>query len=276
MHTATISEASGIMKAAYELTAIVIVLMLAQSVLGLAFRDQYRDAAWIALTWLGNDWVTLVVALPLLAGGLAATTRGSSRGLLLWLGALGYALYNYAYYLFGAALNAFFPLYLAAVIAAALALIVSLSTIPARSIARRFPSHAPVRLIGGYFLFVSLSLSVVWIGMWFAHVFAGMPTPIEPEAFKVVAALDITLMVPALALGGGLLWKHRPWGYVVAAIAGVQASLYLLVLSINSINFVVRGLANPPGEIPLWGSLAAVTFAATLLLFAHVGPRVEV
>jgi hypothetical protein len=32
---------------------------------------------------------------------------------LLWLGAVGYAFYNYAFYLFGAALNAFFPLYVA-------------------------------------------------------------------------------------------------------------------------------------------------------------------
>ena len=104
------------MKAAYKLTVVVAGLMLAQSALGLMFRGQYRDVEWIAATWLGNDWVTLVVALPLLAAGLVLTRRGSAAGLLLWLGTLGYAIYNYAYYLFGAALNAFFPLYLAAVI----------------------------------------------------------------------------------------------------------------------------------------------------------------
>jgi len=265
------------MDTAYRLTAIVTCMMMAQSTLGLLFRSQYRDVDWIATTWLGNDVVTLLVALPMLAVSVRLTsTRGSPRALLLWLGTLAYALYNYAYYLFGAALNAFFPLYLTAVIAAALALVVSLSTIPPGSIAQRFPSNTPVRLIGGYFLFVSLSLAAVWIAMWAAHVFAGTPTPIEPEAFKVVAALDITLMVPLLAIGGALLYNHRAWGYVVAAIAGVQASLYLLVLSINSIIFVVRGLANPPGEIPIWGSLAAVTFAVTLLLFAHVRSHVEV
>jgi hypothetical protein len=35
--------------------------------------------------------------------------------------------------------------------------------------------------------------------MWAAYAFAGRPTPIEPEAFKVVAALDLCLMGPALA-----------------------------------------------------------------------------
>jgi hypothetical protein len=38
--------------------------------------------------------------------------------------------------------------------------------------------------------------------MWTAYVFAGRPTPVDPEAFKIVAALDLSLMVPALTVGG--------------------------------------------------------------------------
>jgi len=109
-----------------------------------------------------------------------------------------------------------------------------------------------------------------------AHVFAGRPTPIAPEAFRLVAALDTVLMVPALAGGGILLWRRNVWGYVIAAMAGVQSSLYLLVLSINSIVFVARDLAEWPGEIPIWTSLAAATSAATVLLFAHAERHLEV
>jgi hypothetical protein len=83
-------------------------------------------------------------------------------------------------------------------------------------------------------------------------------------------------MTPPLAIGGILLSRRQAWGYVITAAAGVQASLYLLVLSINSIIFVVRGLSEPPGEIIVWSSLAAMTVAATLLLFAHAGRRLEV
>ncbi len=63
---------------------------------------------------------------------------------------------------------------------------------------------------------------------------------------------------------------------VIAAIAGVQCSLYLLVLSINSIVFVARDLADWPGEVPLWSGLAAATSTATGLLFAHAERRPEV
>ena len=264
------------MEAACKLTAALGGLMLAQAGLGLMFREQYRDVEWIATTWLGNDWATLTVALPLLAASLRSIRRSSGRALLLWMGILGYALYNYAYYLFGAALNAFFPLYLAALITAALALIRALAVNSSSDIARWFSERTPTRLVGGYFVVVGITLAGIWLGMWAAYVFAGRPTPVEPEAFKLVAALDTVLMAPALVGGGILLWQRKPWGYVISAIAGVQASLYLLVLSINSIIFVARGLADWPGELPLWSGLAAATSAITSLLFAHAVGRLEV
>jgi hypothetical protein len=80
-----------------------------------------------------------------------------------------------------------------------------------------------VRIVGGYLVFVASGLSSAWMTTWAAYVFAGRPTPVEPEAFKLVAALDITIMVPALALGGVLLWRRNAWGYVVAAIAASKA-----------------------------------------------------
>jgi hypothetical protein len=77
-------------------------------------------------------------------------------------------------------------------------------------------------------------------------------------------------MVPALASGGVLLWRRNAWGYIVAAIAGIQGSLYLLVLSTNSVVMILRGLAEAPGELPVWGTLAVTTTAVAVLLLANV------
>ena len=260
---------------AERFTPVIASLMLAQSLSGLLFPDQYRDVEWIKATWLGNDWVTLVIGVPLLVTGRVLTKRGSRRGLLLWLGMLGYAIYNYAYYLFGAAFNAFFPLYLGTLVMSALALILALSNVDVAMVARNFRPQTPVRIIGGYFAFVGLGLASVWLIVWGAFVFAGRPTPIEPEAFKLVAALDSVLMAPALVLGGVLLWQQKAWGYVVAALAGVQGSLYLLVLSVNSAIAIKRGLAAAPGELPLWLALAVFTSAMTLLLLTNARGRLE-
>ena len=254
----------------YILSAVLAALMVVQSVLGLVFPGQYRDVEWIRATWFGNDWVTLVVGAPLLVASVLLARRGSVRGLLLWLGMLGYGAYNYAYYMLGAALNAFFPLYVVSLVLSVVTLILALSRIDVAEVAASFRPKTYVRIVGGYLVFVAVGLTFVWMVMWAAYVFAGRPTPIEPEAFRLVAALDITIMVPALAFGGVLLWRRNAWGYILAAIAGIQGSLYLLVLSINSAVEILRGFAEVPGQLPVWGTLAVTITAVTALLLANV------
>jgi hypothetical protein len=157
------------------------------------------------------------------------------------------AVYNYAFYLFGAALNVFFPLYVLSFLLGTVTLGMLLSHLDVDAVACSFGDQTPVHLIGGYLVFVAVGLAIVWLGIWGAYAFAGRPTPVEPEAFKVIAALDLSFMVPALAVGGVLLWKRRPWGYLTATIAAIQGGLYLLVLSVNSAIAISRGL--PPANV---------------------------
>src|SRR4051812_12736501 len=68
--------------------------MVSQSVLGLLFQEQYRDAEWIKAMWFGNDWVTLLIGAPLLVVALLMARGGSVPGLLLWFGLVGYGFYK--------------------------------------------------------------------------------------------------------------------------------------------------------------------------------------
>jgi hypothetical protein len=219
----------------------VVGVMTLQSALGLLLQGQYRDAPWIKATWFGNDWVTLAVAVPTMTAALVRTQHGSTRWFLVWLGMLGYAVYNYGFYMFGAALNAFFAVYVAAVLLSSVALVQSLARTDLPSVAASFPASTPVRAIGGYLTVVGIGLAAGWLMLWAAYVFAGRPTPVDAEAFKIVAAMDLAIMAPALICGGVWLWKRSPWGYVVAPMAGVQASLYVLVLSLTSLIAIERG-----------------------------------
>jgi hypothetical protein len=134
-------------KSPYLFSIALAALTLVQSILGLLFQEQYRDAEWIKAAWFGNDWVTLILASPLLI---------------------------------------------------------------------------------------------------------------------------VSIIVPLLMFGGILLWRRHSWGYVIAAIAGILSTLYLIVLSVNSFVAIQRGTADAPGEIPAWGTLALLTAIATLLLLSNV------
>ncbi len=258
------------MRAARLLTVALLLVMLMQAALGLLVPAQYRDVDWIRASWFGNDWVTLIVAVPLLFLGLVSTVRGHARGLLVWLGMIGYALYNYAFYLFGAALNAFFPIYVLAFVLAVIVLILGLSHLDVDQLAPTFRQTVQVRAIGGLLIFIGVGLAFVWMVMWAAYVFRGRPTPVVPDAFRLVAALDLSLMVPALTVGGVLLWQRTPWGYPIAVIASIQSALYLCVLSTNSLVAIHRGLVDTPGELPLWGALTLLTTIVALSLLANI------
>ena len=116
-------------------------------------------------------------------------------------------------------------------------------------------------------------MATVWIVIWAAYVFANRPTPVEPDVFKLVAALDLSLMVPTLTIGGVLLWRRAPWGVLVAGIAAIQAALYLLVLSVNSVVAVQRGLVRAPSELPIWIPLTLFTTVIASALMANVRPE---
>jgi hypothetical protein len=263
----------GSLDAPRRLTVGLVVVMAAQSVAGLLHPEEYRDAEWIKATWFGNDWVTVAVVVPLMGLAVVRQHERPSRWLLVWAGTLAYAIYNYAFYLFGAALSLFFPLYVASLALAIVVLILLVGRLDGASVARRFSRNTPVRTIGGYFIVIGVGLSSVWIAIWGAYVFGGRPTPVDPEAFKIIAALDLVLMVPALMCGGAFLWMRHRMGYVLASIAGIQAALYLTVLSVNSLVAIRRGLTAAPGELPMWVPLAIATSAATGLLIANMRER---
>jgi hypothetical protein len=246
-------------------TSALVALMMAQALLGLLWPSAYRDPDWIRATWLANDCITLLIAAPLLwVSGREASA--STRAELVSLGTVGYSVYNYAFYLFGAALNAFLPLYVITLGVAIVTLTSGLVRVDPIAVHRQMRTAVHARLLGGYLIFVASGLSVAWTATWAAYTFGGRPTPIDPEAFKIVAALDLLWLVPTLAAGGTLLWKQRPWGFVLGTAAAVQGALYLLVLSVNSTLAIRRGFTAFPGELPIWVPLMGLTWTAALLL----------
>jgi hypothetical protein len=72
-----------------------------------------------------------------------------------------------------------------------------------------------------------------------------------------------------------LLWRRMPWGYLIAAIAATQSALYLFVLSVNSVVAIQRGIADAPGELPIWGPLTIFTAAIAVFMFVNVRSEVQ-
>ncbi len=261
-------------KTVVYLTVAIVVLALIASAGGLLLDDLYRDNAFVRTTWLGNDAVTLFLAIPILVAAMVFSRRGSLKAQLIWLGALDYMLYNYAFYLFGSAFNAFFLIYAALLGLSIFALIIGMVNLDVEEIHRQFHAHTPVKWIGGYFLFVASGLSLIYVAQSMAFVATGqLPAivTITEHPTNVVFALDLTLLIPWMAVGAMWLMKRKPWGYVIAGILSVKGPLYTLLLGVNSVLVMSAGLAET-SELPLWGMLTVLGLVAGALLFGNMRP----
>ena len=232
---------------------------------------QESDAAVAMLR--GYDLAALVAAVPLLAITLLPSLRSSSRTRLVAAGTLAFVVYDYAYYVFGTAFNDLFLLHVATFSTATFALILTLSSLDVAGIARRFRARTPVRTVAIILGVLAASLAGLWISgsLGFAmngtvpHDGNALVYPIEITHLGY--AMDLAFLVPAYALAAVLLWRRRPWGYVLAAVmlvAGVFTQLtYIAALVFQSRAEIAGATAFDPFAPVI---LAAYLVGAGLLL----------
>ncbi|MGD8872580.1 MAG: hypothetical protein PVJ80_13485 [Gemmatimonadota bacterium] len=267
------------MRAPLRLMRTVAALMLAASVLGLGVDGLYRDNAMVRAAWLGTDLVTLVLVVPLLVAAATLAARGSSRAWLLGLGAMAYALYDYAFYLFGAAYNGAFLLYAAIVSLATAGLIAGLATPGSRRLAEATfiaPLGTTVRLVAASMALISVTLAAVWIGFAIRHLLTGRLPPIvaaTDHPTNVTAALDLWMVVTPGLWGSVRLARGRRWGHVVAAVWAVGAALYMVGLTASTLVMHLAGVATGLGQAALWITIGGIATTDAVVLLRGVPRR---
>ena len=260
------------LKSAYTLSTIIAILALVQSAGGLFITKLYRDNAWVTAAWHGNDLVTLLVAVPILVSARVLSMRGSQRAQLVWLAMLFYMFYNYAFYLFGAALNRFFLIYVSLFTLSIFALIFGLARIDVNSTTREFRPSTPAKLISGCMLLYAALVASVWISQWLRFVLTGKIPQLggSEQSYMLVASLDLSLQVPFLAIGAYWLWKLQPWGYVLGAVLMIADAIYMLVLVAFSPFAAKAGVPGAWDQAPLWGFVGAGCLIASGLLLGNL------
>ena len=219
-------------RAADTLSAMVAVLAATISVIGLRFPAVY-GSNWDSATASGNDLVTLLVAVPVLALGLRHAARGSVRARLVWLGALYFMLYNYAFYVFGMTVTQLYLPFIAAFVLSGFAFALGMGNLDVESLRRRFGPRTPARPIAAYMFYVAAMLAFTWISQWVKFTLTGKVPEVNgsAHAYQVIAAVDLSFMVSLLIPAAWLLWRRRPWGYVLGVVLMLNGAMYTAVMA---------------------------------------------
>jgi hypothetical protein len=256
------------LRSVYVLSVIVAVLSAAVSVIGLRFPGVYRSN-WGNGTSLGNDLVTLVEAVPVLALAIVYSARGSVRARLLWLGALFYMVYNYAFYIFGIPVTRLYLPWIAVFVLSGFAFALGMGNLDVEAISRRFSPRTPGKPVAAYLLYVAAMVSFLWISRWVKFLLTGQVPDVNGSqyAYQIIAAVDLSFMVPLQIPAAYLLWRRRPWGYVLGVVALVQGAMYTAVMAM----VCVFGWILTPGSLLFSGWFINCIVGCTLCLLCLAG-----
>lgn len=262
---------------ARTLSTIIAILAVVASLGGLLIHGLYRgDPAWLPFA-VGNDLVTLVLAVPIFIAALILSRRGSERWNLLWLGTLYYMLYNFAYYVFGAPVNKLFLVYLGLFTLPAFALVFGLTSLHVVGLSRKFRAKTPVKWVSAYMLLWAALVGGTWISQWLRYVVTGRIPQVNgsENAYKLIAAVDLSMLVAVLAPAAIWLWKRRPWGYVLAIVINVQGALYTTVLAAGSIASARAGIPGSLVMLPVWIGFCVGSLACLVAMLVNLEPARE-
>mgnify|MGYP000120138862 CR=1 FL=1 len=257
----------------YLLSLIIVILMAVASLSGIFIKDFYQDNALVSSSWYGNDIITMVLAVPVFMNGLIFYKKKTVIGILILFAMLFYSLYNYAFYLFSAAFNNLFLIYVAIFSLSIFALILLIRKIDIKKSAAQFKPETPVKVIGWYMIIVGILLGVFHTGLSLSYVFSGtVPEIITNVAHptNVIAALDLSMVVPVALIAGINILKKRPWGYVLAVVWNLKGFVYMAALSSASLVTYINGAVQDLFQLLLWVPIGIGCFIMTFLLFKNI------
>jgi hypothetical protein len=235
----------AMLRAAEILSWIVLALMALSGVVTLVVNDLLAsESSWGREAFRGGELVSLVVAVPLLAGALIAVRRGSTRAQAVWIGMLLYAAYNYAYAFFGTTFNDAFLIHIGAFSASVFALACAIPALDHAGIEEAFRNVRAAKVVGVFLVIVGVGQGLLWLFILVRNAITGeVLHDIPVSGQHLVFALDLALLVPSLVLSGVLLAQRRPFGFLFGTAMAVMGAVY-------QVNLMMAGVFGAAAEVP--------------------------
>jgi len=217
-----------------------------------------------------NDFVALVLGLPLLIISTWLAFRGSLRGRLLLTGTLGFFLYTYISMAFLAAFNTLFLVYTALYSLSMFAFILSMMSFDMDSLPGKFSERLPRRWIAGLLFFIGAFLSLAWLGRILPPILQGKTPLLENATTMVIQAMDLGLILPLAVLAGILLLRRSAWGYLLASVALMKGMTMGIAVSAMGINMALQGVPDSLGILIPFLVITLLTLIMAGILLKNV------
>lgn len=233
---------------------------------GLYYYDTLSSAAQMQ----GNDIVTLVVGLPLLALSTWLAFHGSLRGHLLLTGTLGFFLYTYMSMSMLTSYNPLFLVYVTLFSLSLFAFILSMMAFDLQTLPQHFSSSLPLGWIAGLLFFVGGFLAFAWVGKIVPPLLQNQTPILENTTTLVIQAMDLGLILPLAVVAGILLLRRSAWGYLLASVFVMKAITMGLGVSAMGISSALAGVPDSMAIVVPFIVITVLNLAVAALLLRSV------
>lgn len=237
---------------------------------GLFVPGLYRDPQVLVDQALGQDLLTLAVAVPALAISLVLARRGSLRAYVGWLGVTGYVLYTYLTYALLSTVNELYLVYTTLVFLSLYAFLGGMVRLDAGTLKEAVGDHAVWPYVA-FEVLLAILVGALWLSEVVPASLAGTAPPSAAEAgltVNPIHSLDLGVILPAFLLTAYWLSRGKRWGYAFTAVLLAKAATLGLAILAMVLTMTLGGQTVPLPQVVVF---AAISLAALGLLarFLH-------
>lgn len=261
------------MKTLIRISYLIAMLTLVSCLISITHNDIYQDGSWANAQWLGQDAVTLLLALPLLLLSTHHGVRAENwHWQILHAGILLYYFYTYSFFMFAANLTVLYVFHLPIFGLASVGLVLECIHLFNLEVAFSFPARNLVLGIIIYLSLISLMVTLLWSVDIYSHLTdpthrSGTPTG---EAPLIIYSLDLGLIIPLMLMAAVLLYRQAQWGYLLTGIILVKTSTLGFALMAMGVSMYVQELNPEYYLILLWSVIGLLGGWLTVSFLKHL------
>jgi hypothetical protein len=227
----------------------------------------------------GTALVVLLLAAPTLLTAMARTRRGSTRWLVVWLGTLGYLLYQAVLFCFATPLNSLFLCYVAYLGLAVWSIVTLFPAVDQHAFSSRLSSGMPARFLAVFALAITAMNAVVWLSAIVPALLDSHPASLMKGTGLLtnpVYVQDLAIWLPLFTTAAVGCWHRRAWGLLVTGAMLVMFTLEGIGVATDQW-FGSRADPTSPAAsmmmVPAFAALAVVTGTVLALYLYNVDRR---
>ena len=176
----------------------------------------------------GTALVVLLLGVPTLLTAMVGTARGSTRWLVVWLGTLGYVLYQAVLFCFATPLNGLFLCYVAYLGLGVWSIVTLFPAVDQRAFGSRLSVGMPARSIAAFAFAIAAVNAAVWLAAIVPALLSSDPASLMKGTGLLtnpVYVQDLAIWLPLLTAAALACWHRRAWGLLVTGAMLVMLTL---------------------------------------------------